>query len=293
MIPLNNKKYRTFYDILLITIGSLIMAVGLVQFLIPHKIVTGGVSGIATIIYHIFHIPAGITMLALNIPLFLLGLWQFGKKFGVKTIYGILSLSIFTDLLDRGLKLQALTDDIFLSTLYGGVILGLGLGLIFKGRGTTGGSDIIARIINKYTNLTLGWSFMVIDSMVIGITAMVFGNIDLILFGIIGLVVSSKLVDVMAEGFITEKALIIVSDKWEAISQRILNEIHRGVTGLDSLGTYTNTSKKTLYCVVSVRQVEQVRRVIYEEDENAFVTVNNTAVILGEGFQERTSIYED
>lgn len=293
MIPLNNKKYRTFYDILLITIGSLIMAVGLVQFLIPHKIVTGGVSGIATIIYHIFHIPAGITMLALNIPLFLLGLWQFGKKFGVKTIYGILSLSIFTDLLDRGLKLQALTDDIFLSTLYGGVILGLGLGLIFKGRGTTGGSDIIARIINKYTNLTLGWSFMVIDSMVIGITAMVFGNIDLILFGIIGLVVSSKLVDVMAEGFITEKALIIVSDKWEAISQRILNEIHRGVTGLDSLGTYTNTSKKTLYCVVSVRQVEQVRRVIYEEDKNAFVTVNNTAVILGEGFQERTSIYED
>ena len=231
-------------------------------------------------------------MLVINIPLFILGLWQFGKKFGVKTIFGILTLSLFTDFLDKGLKLQALTDDIFLSTLYGGVLLGIGLGLIFKGRGTTGGSDILARIIHKYSNLSLGWSFMVIDSLVIGFTALVFGNVDLILFGIIGLAVSSKLVDVMAEGLASEKGLLIISNKWESISKRILNEIHRGVTGLDSVGLFSNTSRKTLYCVVSIRQIEQVRRIIKEEDSEAFFSVFNISVIQGEGFRERTAMYE-
>ncbi len=293
MAALKKKHYGTVYDILLITVGAFLMAESLVQFLIPHKIVTGGVSGIATILYHLFHIPAGISMFVINIPLFFLGVWQFGRKFGAKTIYGIIILSVFTDFLDKGLHLTAMTDDVFLSTLYGGVILGIGLGFIFKGRGTTGGSDIVARIINKYSNLSLGWSFMVIDSFVIGSTALVFHNVDLILFGIIGLAVSSKLVDVMAEGLVTEKGLIIVSDAWPVISGRILNELHRGVTGLESQGLYTDTQRKTLYCVVSTRQVELVRRIVREEDEKAFVSVFNLAIIQGEGFRERTALYEN
>jgi len=292
MHAIKKKTYTMIWDLFLIGLGSALMAEALVQFLIPHKIVTGGVSGIATILYHTLNIPAGISMLAINIPLFILGIWQFGRKFGVKTMYGILTLSIFTDLFDKVLGLPVMTQDIFLSTLYGGLILGIGLGLIFKGRGTTGGSDIVARIINKYSNFSLGWSFMIIDSVVIGATALVFGNIDLILFGFIGLAVSSKLVDVMAEGLTSEKGMFIISDRWEIISSRILSEVHRGVTGFESRGLFTNTERHTLYCVVSTRQVEHVRRIVREEDEKAFISVFNLAVIQGEGFRERTGLYE-
>ena len=131
----NVSKNRIILDYILIIIGSFIMAVSLAQFLIPNKIVTGGVSGIATIFYHTLSIPAGLTMLAINIPLFLLGMQQFGKKFGSKTITGIISLSLFTDLLDTYFHIGAITNDTFLATLYGGLLLGIGLGIIFKGRG--------------------------------------------------------------------------------------------------------------------------------------------------------------
>ncbi|MDK2977016.1 MAG: hypothetical protein PWP06_1491 [Candidatus Marinimicrobia bacterium] len=283
---------KSIQDYVMILVGSLLMAVAFMLFLIPNKVNAGGVSGIATILYHTFHIPAGLTMLVTNIPLFLMGLYFFGKKFGLKTVTGIVASSAFSDLIDKGLGWGALTDNKLLATVYGGLILGVGLGIIFRGRGTTGGSDIVARIINKFTHISLGWSFMIVDTGIIILTGLVFEDVELVLFCLISLAISSKVVDVMVEGLMSEKAIMIISDAWHDIAQRIMQEVHRGVTGLDSHGMYTDKERRTLYTVVATRQVEEIRRIVRQIDPNAFMIISNVAILQGEGFRDRTILNE-
>jgi len=286
-------RKKNILDYLMIMAGSLIMASGLMLFLIPNKVSAGGVSGISTILYHFFNWPAGITMLAMNIPLFIIGIRIFGKKFGMKTLWGIIWISLFSDLIDVILKLPPVTHDPILATVYGGLLLGGGLGIIMKGRGTTGGSDIIARILNKYFHVSLGMSFMIIDTFIIITMGIVFKNVDLILFCLISLAISSKVVDMIIEGLTSERAITIMSDKWDVISRRIMDEVNRGVTGLNSVGMYTEKEKKTLYCVVATRQIEHIRRIVKREDPFAFVTISNVSIMQGEGFRERTTLNEE
>ena len=286
-------RKKNLLDYLMIVAGSLIMAIGLMLFLIPNKVSAGGVSGISTILYHFFDWPAGITMLAMNIPLFIVGVKIFGRKFGLKTLWGIIMISLFTDLIDVVLKLPPVTNDPLLATVYGGLLLGGGLGILMKGRGTTGGSDIIARIINKYFHVSLGMSFMIIDTFIIITMGIVFKNVDLILFCLISLAISSKVVDMIIEGLTSERAITIISDKWDVISKRIMDEVNRGVTGLDSVGMYTAKEKKTLYCVVATRQIEHIRRIVKREDPFAFVTIANVSIMQGDGFRERTTLNEE
>ena len=286
-------RKNNLFDYVMIMVGSLIMAIGLMLFLIPNKVSAGGVSGISTILYHMFNWPAGITMLALNIPLFLIGIKVFGRKFGMKTFWGIIWISLFSDLIDVILKLPPLTTDPILATIYGGLLLGGGLGIIMKGRGTTGGSDIIARILNKYFHLSLGISFMIIDTVIIIAMGIIFKNVELILFCLITLAISSKVVDMFIEGLTSERAITIMSKDWEVIANRIMDEVNRGVTGLDSVGMHTNSEKKTLYCVVATRQIEHIRRIVKREDPFAFVTITNVSIMQGEGFRERTTLNEE
>jgi uncharacterized membrane-anchored protein YitT (DUF2179 family) len=293
MVERDKNKVKNLFDYLMIVLGSFIMASALMFFLIPNKVSAGGVSGISTILYHLFNWPAGVTMLAMNIPLFIIGVRVFGKKFGLKTLWGIIWISFFTDLIDVILDLPSATHDPMLATLYGGLLLGVGLGVIMKGRGTTGGSDIIARILNKYLHISLGNSFIVVDTLVIITMGIVFRNIDLILFCLISLVISSKIVDIIIEGVTSEKAITVISMKWEHIASRIMNEVKRGVTATDSCGLYTNSEKKTLYCVVATRQIEQIRRIIKQEDPSAFVTVSNVSIMQGEGFRAQTTLNEE
>ncbi|MDZ7796577.1 MAG: YitT family protein [Candidatus Marinimicrobia bacterium] len=232
-------------------------------------------------------------MLAMNIPLFILGVRIFGRKFGIKTLWGIIWISVFTDLIDVVFNFPPATHDPVLATVYGGALLGVGLGLIMKGRGTTGGSDIVARIINKHFHFSLGNSFILVDTGIIIIMGIVFQNIDIILFCLISLVVSSKIVDMIIEGITSEKAITIISSEWEMIARRIMQEAKRGVTSMGSVGLYTNKEKRTLYCVVSNRQIEHVRRIVKQEDSNAFVTVSNVSIMQGEGFREQTTLSED
>ena len=286
-------RKNNLFDYVMIMVGSLIMAIGLMLFLVPNKVSAGGVSGISTILYHMFNWPAGITMLALNIPLFLIGIKVFGRKFGMKTFWGIIWISLFSDLIDVILKLPPLTTDPILATIYGGLLLGGGLGIIMKGRGTTGGSDIIARILNKYFHLSLGISFMIIDTVIIITMGIIFKNVELILFCLISLAISSKVVDMFIEGLTSERAITIMSKNWEVIANQIMDEVNRGVTGLDSVGMHTNSEKKTLYCVVATRQIEHIRRIVKREDPFAFVTITNVSIMQGEGFRERTTLNEE
>ncbi|RKY56926.1 MAG: hypothetical protein DRP93_00275 [Candidatus Neomarinimicrobiota bacterium] len=286
-------KKNDLFDYVMIMIGSLIMAVGLMLFLVPNKVSAGGVSGISTILYHMFNWPVGISMLAMNVPLFIIGIRIFGRKFGMKTLWGIVWISVFSDLIDVVLKLPSLTTNPLFATVYGGLLLGRGLGIIMKGRGTTGGSDIIARILNKYFHFSLGISFMIIDTVIILSMGIIFKNVELILFCLISLAISSKVVDMFIEGLTSERAITIMSKNWEIISQRIMDEVNRGVTGLDSVGMHTNSEKKTLYCVVATRQIEHIRRIVKREDPFAFVTITNVSIMQGEGFRERTTLNEE
>jgi len=286
-------KKNDLFDYVMIMVGSLIMAVGLMLFLVPNKVSAGGVSGISTILYHMFNWPVGISMLAMNVPLFIIGIRIFGRKFGMKTLWGIVWISVSSDLIDVVLKLPPLTTNPLLATVYGGLLLGGGLGIIMKGRGTTGGSDIIARILNKYFHFSLGISFMIIDTVIILSMGIIFKNVELILFCLISLAISSKVVDMFIEGLTSERAITIMSKNWEIISQRIMDEVNRGVTGLDSAGMHTNSEKKTLYCVVATRQIEHIRRIVKREDPFAFVTITNVSIMQGEGFRERTTLNEE
>lgn len=293
MVERDKNKIKNLIDYLMIILGSFSMASALIFFLIPNKVTAGGVSGISTILYHTLNWPAGITMLAMNIPLFIIGVRIFGKKFGLKTLWGIIWISVFTDLIDLFFDFPSATHDPMLASLYGGLLLGVGLGIIMKGRGTTGGSDIVARILNKYLHTSLGTSFILIDTLIIISMGIVFRNVDVILFCLISLVISSKIVDFIVEGVPSEKAITIISMKWETIAKRIINEVRRGVTASDSMGLYTNSEKKTLYCVVATRQIEQIRRIVKQEDPSAFVTVSNVAIMQGEGFRAQTTLNEE
>ena len=266
-----------------ITAGSGITALGLVLFLIPGKIAAGGVSGLATVIYHLFHLPAGLTMLALNIPLFIAGLQQLGLVFSFKTIYGTVSLSIFVDLLARFLVPP--TQDPLLAAIYGGLLTGLGLGIVFRSGGTTGGTDLAARIIHRYLKLSVGQALMAVDAVVIMLAGLVF-NLELALYALLALFLTTKVLDFVQEGFGHAKAALIISEKNQEIGRAILSEMNRGATALEGRGLYTGTAKELLLCVVSRAEITKLKGLVVEVDPEAFVVLSDVREVLGEGFQE-------
>lgn len=266
-----------------ITAGSGITALGLVLFLIPGKIAAGGVSGLATVIYHLFHLPAGLTMLALNIPLFIAGLRQMGLAFGFKTFYGTVSLSVFVDVLAR--FLVSPTQDPLLSTIYGGLLTGLGLGVVFRCGGTTGGTDLAARIIHRYLKLSVGQALMAVDAAVIILAGVVF-NLELALYALLALFLTTKVLDFIQEGFGYAKAALIISEKNQEIGRAILSEMNRGATGLEGRGLYTGASKELLLCVVSRSEITELKDLVVKVDPDAFIVLYDVREVLGEGFQE-------
>jgi len=269
------------FEYLYIIFGSFIGALGLSMFLVPNKIAPGGVSGLATVIYHLVGLPVGWTMLALNIPLFFTGLFVLGKGFGTKTLAGAFLFSLFAELTKN---FQAPTDDLLLSTVYGGLILGVGLGLVFRARGSTGGSDLAAMLIHHFfPSISIGQGILIIDFFVVALDGIAF-NWELAMYSWIALYISSKMVDVMQEGINYAKAVYVISDKADDISWKILDEMQRGVTLLRGIGGYTGEDKKILLCVVRRLEVLRLKRIVQEIDPRAFVIVNDVHEVLGEGF---------
>ncbi len=288
-----SRFLQNFIDVVTIIIGTILMSLSLSLFLIPNKLTAGGLSGISNILYHLAGFPAGVSLFLMNIPLFIISVKMFGKRFGLKTLTGFVSLSFFIDFIEYLSFMQPFTQNRILASIYGGLLFGVGVGIVFKGHGTSGGSDIIAKIINKYLGLSLGSCFIIIDTIVIITTGVIFKDVELVLFCLMILVICSKTVDFVIEGGWSEKGIFIISNKWEIISKRIMNEVPRGVTGLSSEGLFTKTDKKMLYCIVTIRQVERVRRIILEEDPTAFVTIFNASVLQGEGFKRKMMISDN
>ncbi len=285
-----------FANYLLILVGTFILAAGFVYFISPHKIVPGGVFGIAIVIHHLTKglfsvwpngIPIGLFGLILNIPLTIIGVKVMGPRFGVKTVVGFVFASFFIDMIMylRPEGDMPLVDDVLLSSIFGGVLVGFGLGLIFKSRATSGGSDIIAMILAKYTKLQLGRLMIYVDSAIVLLALAAFKDWHIPLYSLIVIYISGKVIDITLEGVDYNKALMIISDKHEEIRNKLIVDLERGGTYLDGEGIYTGNRKKVIYTVVSRREVAILEEYISKIDPDAFITVTDAKEILGEGFQ--------
>ncbi|WP_459844339.1 YitT family protein [Halanaerocella petrolearia] len=274
---------ETVYDYFIITLGSVLTATGLVMFLIPNKVAAGGVSGLATVIYYLFNLPVDKVILAFNVPLFIIGFREFETKFGIRTLYGILALSLAIDLLTG--TLPVITHDPLLATLYGGGLTGLGLGLVFRAKGTTGGTDLVAQLISKYTNFSVGKGLLIIDFCVIALAGIAF-NPEQALYALVALYVTSRVIDLVQEGLDIAKASFIISDSASDVKGKILEEMDRGVTVLKGEGGFTKDNKEILLCIISRSEVSDLKRLVHTIDEDAFVIITEVHEVLGEGFNE-------
>lgn len=288
------KKYwPTIRDYLLIILSSLIQAVSLRLFFIPAKLASGGVSGISQLINHFTGWPIGLMVLIGNIPLFLLG-WRFlgGSKFAMRTAVAIITYSLLTDLL---LKIPAfvsysqilindLQGDIFLSSLYGAIISGIGYGLVYRARGTSGGSDILARILNRWRGVPMTQSYLIVDTAVILSAGFVFGW-KLALYAMITLYVSGLVSETVLEGGGTVRTAMIMTARADEVSNRVIEELARGVTYLEGKGAYTGNSRPVLYCVVSRAEVASLKAIVHESDPEAFMVIGTAHEAFGEGFK--------
>ncbi|MCC5909090.1 MAG: YitT family protein [Clostridiaceae bacterium] len=271
-----------------ITLGCALMALSLNLFLKPNTIAPGGVTGLAIIIEKLTGIPIDVTNLVVNIPLFIAGLMILGAAFGAKTAYATVMLSVFIRafliLFGEGV---IITHDLLLAAIYGGLILGLGLGIIFRFGGTTGGTDLAGAILNKYfPSLSIAKLMMLLDLMVVAIAGLVERNIETSLYSIIALYILVKLADFIVEDLSYAKAFYIISSQPDEIGRRIMEEIGRGVTAFQAKGLYTGTEREVLMCVVNRAQVAKLKEAVYAVDEKAFIMVTTVHEVLGEGFKE-------
>lgn len=297
-VKLFSRKW--FVDYALILAGSFILAAGFVFFITPHRIVPGGVYGIAIVVHYLSKgvfsfwpegIPIGLFGLILNIPLTWAGIRILGPKFGVKTITGFVLTSIFIDGITmlRPVGDAPLVDDILLSCVFGGVLLGFGLGLIFKSRATSGGSDIIAMIIAKYTRISLGKLMIYVDSVIVLVGLVAFQDWAIPLYSWIVIFITGRAIDITLEGADYNKALFIISKEHEAVRRKILYDLERGGTYMKGTGLFTNEEKQMIFTVVSRRELAILEDYIGDIDPDAFITIMDTKEILGEGFQSLSS----
>lgn len=267
-----------------VLIGVVLITISINCFFLKLKIAPGGVSGLATVIYYLTNISVGTIVFVLNIPLFIAGFLSFGKRFSVKTLLATFLLSF---LLDNTLFLPQVTDDILLASVFGGIIMGAGMALVFKGGATTGGTDILAKVVNKYLPaFNISEQLFVIDGLVVVFAMIVFRDFDIGLYSIITIWLSAKVIDIVFEGVGFAKAMFIISNNGEDIGKRIMDEVGRGVTGLNGEGMYLKTEKKILLTVVDRTQIPTIRKIAKDVDKKAFIVITDVRQALGEGFNK-------
>ncbi|WP_099190011.1 YitT family protein [Tepidibacter mesophilus] len=284
---MKKKHWSTILiEYILITIGCALMGLAIVMFLAPHTIAPGGVTGLAIVIKKITGISISVTNLVINIPLFIAGVIILGKAFGAKTGYATLALSFFIEVIAKTSHGYIPTNDMLLSTIYGGLIAGVGIGLVFKSGGTTGGTDLAGAILNKYfPNISTPKLMMCIDLCIVALAGFVNRNVETSLYSIIALYILVKMADFIIEGMGYSKAFFVISSKPDEISGEIMQNLGRGVTSLNGKGMYTKKDKNVLLVVVDRTQEVKLKDIVKDVDENAFIMVANVHEVLGEGFK--------
>jgi uncharacterized membrane-anchored protein YitT (DUF2179 family) len=263
-----------------VLLGALIYSIGLNAFLVTNHLAEGGFVGISILLFYKLNFPFWLTFLILNIPLLFPSWKLFGHEFIIKTTLGVVAVSLFSLLTER---LQLPTGDPLLAALYAGFVTGLGLGLIFRAGATTGGADIIARLARHFYGVGMGRTLFSIDVIVIGLVAVIIG-LKTAMYSLVALFVASRVIDFVIEGVSRGKALMIISDKNQEISDKINAELERGTTLLQARGGFTGYERQVVYCVVGREEVRKVKNIVQKTDPAAFVVVNEIHEVLGEGF---------
>jgi len=271
-------------NIAFILFGAAIFAFGLVHFNMQNNLAEGGITGITLLLYFLFGMDPSITNLALNIPLFFLGWKLLGRQSFFYTVIGTVGLSVFLWIFQRFAIHMPLKHDLTLAALFAGVFVGIGLGIIFRYGGTTGGVDIIARLVYKYKGISMGKTMFAFDAVVITLSLLLYLSYREAMYTLVAVFVAARVIDFMQEGGYAAKGATIISEKSEQIAQKILTEMERGVTVLKGRGSYTNRERDVLYCVVAKNELPRLKNVITSVDPHAFVAVTDVHDVLGEGF---------
>ncbi len=278
-----------FVNLVAIALGTAIYAFGLHYFVISNEFMEGGITGIALLLNYVLSIPPSITTLVLNIPLFFIGWKAFGKEAMYYTIFGTLSLSFFLWVMEIIIRKGWIhpftaTQDYFLATLYAGVTIGAGLGLVFRYGGTTGGSDILARLGHKLKGWSVGQVILIIDVIVIG-SSLLYIPKEKVLYTLVAVFIASRLINSITEGAYAAKAFTIITDFAERLADAITKEMDRGVTLFPARGAYSKKDKEVVYCVVYRHEIRRMRELIKSVDPSAFIIIDEVHDVLGEGFK--------
>ncbi|SFJ59046.1 YitT family protein [Thermoflavimicrobium dichotomicum] len=277
---MKNKFYLHTKNIIIILIGSLIFSIGINYFAIPSKLAEGGFTGISMLLHYKFGWDAGTIVFLLNLPLFFIGYKVFGKQTFVYTIIATTAVSVFLNLTKN---IGTPLNDLLLNALYTGVLVGVGLGLIFRTGGTTGGVDIIARLVNRYVGWSIGRTMFLFDFAVIASSVFVI-SLDMAMYTLVSVFVGARVVDFVVEGLNASKAATIISNHAKELAQEITQKMERGVTILKGQGAYTGSEKEVLYVVVQPNELPKLKQIVHQLDPDAFVVVHDARDVLGEGF---------
>ncbi|MBA2871569.1 uncharacterized membrane-anchored protein YitT (DUF2179 family) [Anoxybacillus calidus] len=266
-----------------IFIGAVLMAVGLEIFLVPNKVIDGGITGISIMLSHITGFRLGIFIFLLNLPFFFMGYKQIGKTFAISTLFGITVLSIFTSLFH---PVPAFTEDILLATIFGGMILGTGVGLVIRYGGALDGTEILAILMNKKLPFSVGEIIMFFNIFILGTAGFVF-TWDRAMYSILAYVIAFKTIDVVIKGLDESKSAWIISDNSEIIGDAIMNRLGRGVTYLSGEGAFSGDDKKVIFCVITRLEEAKLKEIVEENDPNAFLAIADMAEVRGGRFKKR------
>lgn len=276
---------QTIIDYIIIAIGAFIFSFGIAMFTSPNNIAPGGVSGIGTMLNHLFNIPIGSVIIAVNIPLFIFSFKKFGRSFFKKSLFATFLTSSLIDILPFILEKHYIYSPL-LASIFGGVSIGVGVGIIFLRGGTTGGADILAKLIRlKYPHFSLGTLVFIIDAIIVISTLFVYGSIEALLYSTVSFFVTSRAVDAIIFGAARSKMLLIITTQPQQIAKRIMNDIQHGVTLIPASGGYTNEEKTILLSVVRPNEVAEINKIVKEIDRSAFTVITESNEVFGYGFQ--------
>lgn len=270
-----------------LVVGSVVAALAYNLFLIPHNIVPGGAGGVSMVLNYLFGTPVGVVIILLNVPVFFIGIRTLGKTYGVKSLVGMALTAVFIDVGSYVLRLRPATDNPILACIFGGIMLGAGLGLVFRGGGSTGGSDIVGMVVNRHTNLSTGTAILIVDCAVITAAGLAFGSFELALYGYLNLYLQTRAIDLVLEGLSYTRALFVVTGSARAVAAAITERLNRGATILPATGAYSEQAREMVFSVMSRREVAIARDLVRSIDPGAFVVISDVYEVLGEGFKPR------
>lgn len=275
-----NKHFQIIKEYIIVTLACIVIAFNINYFFLGNKLGESGIAGLALIIHYLSHIDISYIYFAVNIPLIILAYLFIGKEFLIKTLFATVILTIFLKVFG---SFKGPIDDIFMASVFGGGINGIAIGIVFYAGGSTGGTDIIAKIINKYYGISIGKILLIFDFIILSIIAFILGKI-IFMYTLISVLVSAKMVDIIQEGIYSAKGITIISNKTEELRKKIMKDTGRGITLINAKGAYTQKEIGMLYCVVGKYQLIKVKNIVKEIDPAAFMIVSQVHEVVGKGF---------